>query len=347
MQFVWIGWSKCLGRLYEFSKLDSRCGFLKVDNMDMAKLVFTSFGCATIFALMLGCQGLSKEGFFHGSLGITQKIILASSAATTTSPYHIVQYSIDGVFEKVLYDSTFDNRTPRAMAMIDPFSFLIATDTVDGILLFDYLSGVNDWVTNSNFNGVIGEMVRASNGDVFAIEGTTIESFDANGLRIGNPRIAATIGSCAMTTAVRGMAINASGYLVVGSQGNDDILFYNISNPASTTCVTANNTLGNVDPVAIVAHSDGYVYVAHSGGTDAILRFNGDGSGSSTSVYTNTSVINNPNAMVELPDGTLLVASDATNNIVRIDTSGNVLNNPFISDGFTQFVQHMIVTEVP
>jgi hypothetical protein len=299
------------------------------------------------FVFVVSCGGLSPEGFFHGGLGLKQKLIIASSAATGTSPYLVVQYSLDGVFEKVLLDSTFDNRIPRGMAMIDPFNFLIATDTVDGILKYNFLDGVTAWVNNGNFTGVIGDMARAPNGDVFVIEGVTIESFDANGGRIGVPRIGTTIGGCVMQTTVRGLTMNSAGILIAGSLGNDDILFYDVSNPASTACVTANATLGNVDPVAIVAHSDGFVYVAHSGGTDAVLRFNGDGSGSSTSIYSSIAVINNPNAMIELPDGTLLVASDGTNNIVRIDTAGNVLNNPFIQDGFTSFVQSMMITEVP
>lgn len=34
--------------------------------------------------------------------------------------------------------------------------------------------------------------------------------------------------------------------LTGASQGNDDILFYDVSNPNNTLCLTANQTLGNV-----------------------------------------------------------------------------------------------------
>ncbi len=298
-------------------------------------------------ALTLSCQGSSTGAFFQGALGLKQKIIVASSSATATGPYVIAQYSLEGKFEKVLADLTLDNRVPRGVVMIDPFSFLIATDTVDGVLKYDYLTGLSSFVSNANLTGVIGNMTRASNGDIFIIEGTNIESFDSAGIRIGNPRIGTTVGACVMNVNVKGMAINSSGTLIVGSQGNDDLLFYDVSNPASPTCLASNQTLGNVDPVAVVAHSNGFVYVAQTSGTDDILQFNGDGSGSSTSIFTNLTVIANPTAMVELPDGTLLVASDTTNNIVRIDTAGNVLNNPYIQDAFTGFVQSITITEVP
>lgn len=298
-------------------------------------------------ALTLSCQGSNTGAFFQGALGLKKKIIVASSSATATGPYVIAQYSIEGKFEKVLVDLTLDNRVPRDVVMVDPFSFLINTDTVDGVLNYNYLTGLSSFVSNANLNGVIGNMTRASNGDIFIIEGTNIESFDVAGTRIGNPRIGTTVGACTMNGTVKGMAINSNGTLIVGSQGNDDILFYDVSDPASPACLVSNQTLGNVDPNALVAHSNGFVYVAQTGGTDDILQFNGDGSGSSTSIYTNLAVINNPTAMVELPDGTLLVASDATNNIVRIDTSGNVLNNPYIQDAFTGFVQSITITEVP
>ncbi len=298
-----------------------------------------------ILSTVSACSKPSSDGFFYGAFDNKPKLIISSSSAVATSPYIVAQYSVDGVFEKVLYDSTFDNVVSRSLIPLDPFSFYIATETIDSILKFSLFNGVSTFVSNSNFAGNIFEGARAGNGDVFAIEGNFVESFDASGARIGNPRIGTTIGSCVLNVA-RGMAVTQSGLLVVGSQGNDDIQFYDVSNPANTTCSTSNQTLGNVDPISVVAHSDGSVYVA-TVQTDAILRFNGDGSGSSTSIFSTLAVINNPTAMVELPDGTLLVASDGTNNIVRIDTAGNVLNNPFIQDGFTSYVQSMIVLETP
>lgn len=301
---------------------------------------------STLLLIWAGCSKPSSDGFYYGSLGGKQKLIITSTTSATASPFLIVQYSLDGVFEKVLYDLTFENRVPRGLAMIDPFTFLISTDTVDGILQYSYFNGVSTWVANANLAGNIYNVAKTSNGDVFVIESNTIESFDSTGNRIGAPRIGTTIGGCTLSTA-RGMAVTANDILVVGSQANDDILFYDVSNPASTTCAAANGTLGNVDPIAIVAHPDGYVYVAHTGGTDAVLRFNGDGSGASTSVFSNLTVIANPTSMVALPDGTLLVASDTTNNIVRIDTAGNVLNNPFIQDGFTAYVYSMMIMDVP
>lgn len=301
----------------------------------------------TMGTALIGCENPSAGEFFFGALGATKKLILTSGSTVTGSPFLAVQYSLSGQFEKVLIDTTFENRILRGLAPLDAFRFLVATDTVDAILKYDFFAGRSTWVANGNLSGNIYNLRRAPNGQIFVIETATIESFDADGSRIGNPRIPSTaIGACQITTAARGMAINPSGTVIVGSQGNDDILFFDVSNPTSTACLAANTSLGNVDPIAIVAHSDGSVYVAATNGTDAVYKINGDGSGAATTIWTGATT-SNPTAMVELPDGSLLVALDGTNNIIRIDTSGIVIADPFIQDGFTAFVQDMMITETP
>ncbi|MGE4132025.1 MAG: hypothetical protein AB7F86_10345 [Bdellovibrionales bacterium] len=318
--------------------------------MDSNKSFWTAFSAISAavvaFFATLGCQSNGSEGFFYGSLGREPKLIVTSSTSVTASPFMLVQYSIDGVFEKVLYDSTFENRLLRSMAMIDPFNFLISTDTVDGILQYNVFNGISTFVASGSLSGNLFTLRRATNGDVFVIETTFIESFDSAGGRIGNPRINTTTGSCVMNGTVRGMDIDSSGTLIVASQGNDDLLFYDVSNPSSTTCVTANQTMGNIDPIGVVAHTDGSIYVATANGTDSIYRFNGDGSGSGTSIYT-MAAATNPTAMIQMPDGSLLIANDGNNNIIKIDTSGNVVAYPFIQDGFTLYVQDMMILEAP
>ena len=313
----------------------------------MPNLGSVSILALPIMAFLISCQNPSASDFFYGSLGVTPKLIITSSSSVTASPFLAVQYSLSGQFEKVLIDTTFENRILRGLAPIDAFHFLISTDTVDSILNLDMFNGRTTWVANGNLSGNIYDLRRASNGQVFVIETTNIESFDSDGNRIGNPRIPSTaIGACQITTAARGMAIDRNGTVVVGSQGNDDILFFDVSNPSATSCLAANTSLGNVDPVAVIAHSNGFIYVAATSGTDAVYRINGDGTGSATAIWTGATT-SNPTAMTEMPDGSILLALDGTNNIIKIDTSGNVLANPFIQDGFTNYVQDMMITGTP
>lgn len=294
------------------------------------------------------CQKVGSDKIFYGSLGLEKKLVITTSSTISGAPFLLLQYDLNGHFEKILYDSTSENRVLKGIAVLDPFQFLISTDTSDGIIKYDVFSGVSQFVSNGNLTGNIFNIrQKKSTGEFFVIETSTIESFDKNGQRVGAPRINNTaIGSCLLSGAIRGMDFTAEGILVVASQGNDDILFYDVSDPNSTQCINANQTLGNVDPVSIVAHSNGYVYIAHASATDSVLRINGDGSGTATPVWVGTTGTN-PTAMIELPDGTLLVANDGTNNIIRIDAEGNVLNAPFIQDGFTSYVHDMAIVEVP
>ncbi|MGE4131569.1 MAG: hypothetical protein AB7F86_08005 [Bdellovibrionales bacterium] len=291
-----------------------------------------------------GCQQPGAEGFFYGVLDSDQKLIIASSGTITGAPLVLSQYNLDGSFEKVLYDATQENRVLRSMAMVDPFHFLISTDTVDGILKYGRNEGISTFVANGQLNGNIYNLRRASNGDLFVIETARIESFNSAGDRIGNPRINTPVGSCVLSGTVRGMDVTLNDVVVVASQGNDAINFYDVSDPANTTCLAANTSMGNTNPIAVVAHSDGFVYVATTNGTDSILQFAGDGSGSGTTIYSATTAWN-PTAMIEMPDGSLIVGSDGSNNIIRMDTSGNVLSDPFIQNGFASYVQDMMILD--
>ncbi len=302
----------------------------------------------SIAIAILGCQDPGKGEFFYGTFGLEKKLIVATGGTLTASPFQLIQYSLTGEFEKVLYDSTVENRPMRGVAIIDPFSMLISTDTVDGILKYDVFDGISQFVGSGNLSGNIYNVRRKrSTGEIFVIESTAIESFDSAGNRIGNPRITNTaIGSCLLNGAVRGMDFNSAGYMIVGSQGNDDILMYDVSEPANTLCVAANQTMGNLDPISVLAHSNGTIYVATTNGTDSVLQFAGNLSGTGTAIWTGIAT-SQPSALVELPDGTILLAVDLTNNIIRMDTEGNILNEPFILDGFTTFVHDMAITEVP
>jgi glucose/arabinose dehydrogenase len=95
--------------------------------------------------------------------------------------------------------------------------------------------------------------------------------------------------------------------------------------------------------VAVLAHSDGFLYVATQG-DDRIYRFAGNGVGAGTVIFNNTGIISDPTALLEMPDGTILVASDATNSLVRITTAGALVGmTSFASDIFTNRVSDMII----
>lgn len=298
-----------------------------------------------MFLILLSSCSSDTSEFYYANLGLgTPKIIVASNVA---GEYALAMYDTDGNLLRVLADYNPANTAPRGLMALNEFEFLVAYDgtNVDGIKSFSLIDGEDTFVTDTNLNGNIFQMRRHETHGTFVIETNVIESFDDLGQRISAPRIGTTIGSCTLATP-RGMTFNADGNLVVVGTGNDDILVYDVTDPANTTCVRANTTFaGAVDPVAVLAHSDGFLYVATQG-DDRIYRFNGDGSGTATVVFNNILFVSNPTALVEMPDGSLLVASDGTNTLVNISTSGVLIGtNYLVSDVYTNSISDMIILQ--
>ncbi len=302
-------------------------------------LVFLSAG-----ALISSCSSETSE-FYYANLGVgTPKIIVASNAA---GEYALAMYDINGNFIRVLADYNPSNLAPRGLAALNEFEFLVSYDgtNIDGVNRFSILDGEDTYIQDVNLTGNIFQLRRNANDETYVIETNTIESFDDLGQRISNPRIATTTGSCVLAIP-RGMTFNAAGNLIVVGTGNDDILVYDVSDPTTTTCVRANGVFaGTVDPVAVLAHSDGFLYVATQG-DDRIYRFAGDGSGAATIIFNNISFVNNPTALVEMPDGSLLIASDGTSTLVNISTAGLLIgSNYLVGDVYTNSVSDLIILQ--
>lgn len=266
-------------------------------------------------------------------------------ATNVAGQYSLAMYDINGNFVRVLQDFIPQNVIPRGLVAIDSLNFLVSTDGVDQILNFNLLSGLTPHVSAADLAGNIYQMRRHPELGTFVIESNVIESFNDAGNRIGAPRVPATVGGCTLNVP-RGLAITAQGYLVVTNTGNDDINVYDVSDPLNPVCVTANTALGNVDPVGVLAHSNGRIYVSTTG-NDRIYEFNGDGSGAGVVIFNNIGVIADPTALLEMPDGSILVASDGTNSLVRITTDGDLVGptNNFISDIFTNSISDMILLQ--
>lgn len=295
-------------------------------------------------ALISSCASETSE-FYYANLGVgTPKIVVASNVA---GEFALSLYDINGNFIRVLADYNPSNLAPRGLVPISEFEFLVSYDgtNIDGVNRFSILDGQDTYIQDVNLSGNIFQLRKNANNDTFVIESNVIESFDELGQRINNPRIATTTGSCVLATP-RGMTFNAAGNLIVVGTGNDDILVYDVSDPASTSCVQANGVFaGTVDPVAVLAHSDGFLYVATQG-DDRIYRFAGDGSGAPTIVFNNISFVSNPTALVEMPDGSLLVASDGTNTLVNITTAGILVgSNYLVGDVYTNSVSDLIILQ--
>lgn len=279
-----------------------------------------------------------------GSLDIqSPKIIVASQLAGSSA---IVMYDASGNLQRVLHDYGADGtNSPRGLVPISPIEFFISVEGVDHIARYSLTEGMTGFVSNTNLNGNIFGAAKHPDYGLFVVETNTIEVFDlVTGARIGNPYIPTTVGACVLNVP-RGITFNQAGQLVVVNTGNDRINIYDVTDPTAPTCVRTNTSMGAVDPITVLAHSDGFLYVGTQG-DDRVYRYAGDGSGTGTVVFNNIGIINNPSAIAEMPDGTMLVASDGTNAIVHIRTDGTMVTGTnFIQDTFTNSVAEIIILQ--
>lgn len=312
-------------------------------NISKLSIVFKLLSQGLLFAVILSCSKDNSQ-FFYGVLDVQNpKIIIASNQAGSTA---LVMYDIHGNFLDVIADFASTNLTPRGLAGIDPLNFFVSIEGNDHIQRFNLLEGSTQTIADTNLTGNIFQMRRHARHGNFVIEGNTIESFTDAGERIGNPRIPNTaIPGCTALNVPRGLAFNAAGQLLVVDTGSDDLLIYDVSQPLNPTCVAANTTLGNVDPVAVLSHSNGFIYVATLA-DDRIYRFSSTGLGAATTIFNNTAIILNPQALLEMPDGSILVASEGTNTVVRILPDGSYVGStPFIFDIFSNSISDMILLQ--
>lgn len=289
---------------------------------------------------LIACNNPEGE-FFYGTLGLgDKKILVATSNAGAPT---VVMYDLEGRLVDVVADYTFTNDIPRGIASFDSFSFMVLLDGVDRLQKVSLKGlGATDYA-DPGLTGNLFHMTYDSLGQrYFAIEGNFIEGFSKDGLRVGNPVINTTTGACVLATTRGLFATNDARLLAVGT-GNDRLKIYNIST-TTPTCISTNTGLGAVDPVAILQHSNGLIYYADQV-NDRVNSLPSNGVGAPTIVWaTNLTTISNPTALLEMPDGTLLVASDLTNSIERITTAGErVGSTPFIRDAFTGTVSQMML----
>lgn len=295
-----------------------------------------------VVAGLVGC-GAESESFFARAQGLQESRILIANVNGTTSST-ITMYDLNGKLIRVVSDTTDLGTFPRGLDMLDPFSVLVAEDTPDQLSSINIFTGARTlFYSGALLTGNIYSLVRR-NDTTYVIESNNIERINGSSRypTSGNGWIPTTVGACTISTA-RSLAFNSDGNLLVSSFGNNRILLYDISD-STPTCLSSNNTFGSNQPIPLLAHSNGNLYFGTQV-NDSIYSGPDDLSANPT-VFTSGADINNPTALAELPDGTILVAKDGNDTIVKIDsTTGETLDGAFIKNSFTTSVTSILVVD--
>jgi hypothetical protein len=301
--------------------------------------------CFTIVALLVGgalsCEKKSGS-FWVGALGLDEdRIILASQLATALT---VSAYDLSGNFIARLADYQAEVNGPRGLAPFDSFHFILSLEGDDRLDMVYMGGGRSTYIQGSLFTGTIGKIVRhPTTLDYFVIENTNmIERFQITGDRIpvtGNPFVNGALAPCAAPASLRTLVINNSGQLLAFQSGAATGFNYTIGPTVASACAAVAAQATNVNDV--INHSDGNMYWA--GTNNQIYRASQTMTGS-TSIFNSAATIAAPTAIAELPNGNLIIASDTTDSVEVITTSGTYVGS-FAKDVNTQQVHSILVVE--
>lgn len=308
------------------------------------KTYFFVFILSLISALGISACGSKKGAFYSAALGLgeTRIYVAGGGVANSTNPM-VSAYDLYGTLQSVLANYGTSAEFPRGLALLDPFTILIAVEGADRIDSVSIFGEVSTFASNTNLTGNIFDIRKDLAGNVYVVESNTIERFGPTGSRFpttGNPYINATTGGCVLNTP-HGMTLLPNGNLVVVSSGNDTLKIYNVST-GTASCVSS-TALGAIDPWDIVYHPNGYLYFVTQA-NDSLYRANADGSGA-TQLYQYAVNTVNPGAIAVLPNGNILVGTHGTDSVDLFDPDGNLLQVSFIRNSLTVDVSDILVVE--
>lgn len=290
-------------------------------------------------SLIIACEKRAGE-FFVASLGLEKdRIIIASQTAAVLT---VSAYDLDGKLINILADYQAEVNGPRGLALYDSLHILLSLEGADRVDLVNLAGGRSVFTQSSFLTGTIGKIIpNPARTNYFVIESTnSIERFEYNGDRIpvtGNSFVQGTLAPCAAPGSFRSLVFNNSGDLLVVQSASTAAFKYTVGPTTATACAATTALPGNAND--IINHSDGNMYIAST--NNQIYRASQTLTGA-VSIFNNAATIALPTALAELPNGDLIIASDTTDSLEVISTSGTY-RGTLVKDANTAQVHSILV----
>ncbi|MBS1962782.1 MAG: hypothetical protein JST04_11230 [Bdellovibrionales bacterium] len=334
---------------------------------------------ALLAALALAASGCGKFGKSSESTDGGPYLYVASGATyagngitPSTASNTIVRYTLDGTFDKVVYDFNANpGDQPAAMIDYDDESLLVLVENAGGGRRVDRVmkDGSSDSVFISS-SYVTGAIVRALiptfDGGWLISRTGLIEKFNSARVRTPSTGVAAWVnapaGSCATSTTLIPAVVESDQgniiYAHAATSQNRIGMIKKTGYLAAADCITATSApTANHFPTTMLMHSvSGKLLVAFGNNTGGIHEIYPYTVTSTTitagsSAYNNPSVLAGISSMAELPDGTIAVASalSTMNTVERfsVDSSTGALTrigtHYILPSVYTRSVSAMLV----
>lgn len=332
----------------------------------LAVLAFATAGC--------GKFGLSSESTTGGPyLYVASGATYAGNGITPAAASNtIVRYTLDGTFDKVVYDfNSNPGDQPSAMVDYDEESLLVLVENAGGGRRVDRVmkDGSSDslFISSSYITGaIVRALISSYDGGWLISRSGLIEKFNSARVRTPATGTAAWVnapgGACATSTTLIPAVVESEDgniiYAHAATSQNRIGMIKKTGYLAAADCITAVSApTATHFPTTMLMHSvSGKLLVAfgnNTGGIHAIYPY----SVTSTTItagslaYSDPSVLAGISSMVEFPDGTIAVSSalSTMNTIERfsVDSSTGALtrigSHFILPSVYTRSVSSMLV----
>lgn len=289
-----------------------------------------------VTATFMGCAG---QRFFDQLSSYSGYILVSTvkTAQTTTTvpagPGLLTLFDPQGRLVSVVKDYYSSGEYINGMALASATRVLLSTDGTDRVEVLNLLNSIIDIFTNnSQITGApMRQMTTDTSGNVYIIEnnGATsqIEKADSSGIRVGNPFIATTTGSCNLNAA------NPFGVTYIPNSGNLAVTLFR--NTAPTLFVYSASDGSCVSTVSSVPFDSGFpTAIAYHPQTNKLLvvRFSDnkiystDTSGGSASLLLTSTRIGAPTALFVDSQGFVWVGSSTNSTVEKFSFDGTTLS---------------------
>lgn len=331
-----------------------------------------------------GCQGFGSdlsattESSSGSYLYVASGSTYAGNGVTpSTASNTIVRYSLNGAFDKVIYDyNVTPGDQPVKLVNYDDNYLLVLVENTGGNRRVDLVpkepSSIgalpSGFISNAAIVGaVLRDLIKTFDGGWLISRNTLIEKFGASKQRItigaATPWISAPTGSCGTSTTLIPSIVQGPGNNIIFAHAAATLNRIGMIKPTGWTGVAADCVSGltaptvNHYPTKLLLHSSGKLFVNYSNNTGAIHTiYSYDVSTTLLSnafqSFNDTTVAAGISSMVEMSDGRILVSNAVptlnTIEMLQYDSTTNTLSrvgSTFIYPSvYTRSISSMLIT---
>lgn len=287
------------------------------------------FLALTMFFLLTSClvgQGSPIESSSNDANLIQSDDIIVSNTGNDS----IILLDPDGVYKATLVDAQTSNQIVYNGLGYDAVSKQILYVNDHAVAIFESINALSLFdgssrtvLNNNQLAGTMPGVARLTNGDYLVLEtATTVEKFNASGIRQGAP----FIGAAANAVVDMNPLLNG-GFVLCASATAGTVRTYNAAGviQATATSATPVPSLGAWAASSCAQTPEGNIVVAYSNAAGDAVRMYNSALTTTLWTYQDTNLLTTPGKVTVRSNGNVLVSDTGFHHIIELSPTGTFL----------------------